>query len=73
MTPEDIWDRDVLLLEDQSDIFEYMAERVNEYLSVLRPADIDWSKFQPKSVKDLSQWKHGTVVFLLICIMFMYS
>lgn len=75
LTPEDVWNRGILILDDESEIYEYMAERINEYLAELRPVqqDVNWMKFHRKPIKDWSQWKHGAIVLLVISIMVMYS
>lgn len=55
LTPEFLWDNDILM-QDQSDKFQFMADRVEEYLTELKKAPPSQKELE-KSPLNLFEWQ----------------
>lgn len=78
VTPEYIWDY-VLVQPDESDRYSYMADRIEEYLQALRPADITQAPPTAKKEyhykKEIQRWNwtlHAVVACMLLALAIMW-
>lgn len=85
ITPEDVWDGDVLDEDDESERYAFMSERMQEYLDALYklpaaggqpdPAPV-WSRYVPerdeRKEDPWKHWIHGGILFMMMGVMVVY-
>lgn len=72
LTPETIWEREMLEIEDESEIIEFIADKINEYIEAIRPIKVVLPNLEEKKLKDSFKWKNVIIVVFIICVMIMF-
>lgn len=82
LTPEYIWNHNILTDDDESEVYEFMAERVDEYLKALRMVpekekmaaltQFDKTLLVGKPVDRWVKSIHVSVILMLVCLVVLF-